>query len=1679
MKKYLLFLSVFLLSLTHLWGQNNQSGYPTVYHNWNDVPALRDYHVEFEAVDWTCYDNGEVKFRIVDSEGRPVTLEDSANLHLDTLLRISRKALGATQLDTNWSHTDVPGGYDYGAEWMSVHMDLGEFRVRMQCVFKPNDVITETFSVIVDTVLEIKNNYTFPSIFAVVNPSYTGIKEGNIPTLDCSPTGLIQVKIEGKTPYTVEVDSAGIPKGTYHFDGPMPGHTGTDSAYANYYKYYDFDHLGEGEWHFTLTDGCGSSPLPTGQTVTTIPIPSIDHIQIHAFSGDIHDNNVFKINAVFNTDFTCYIEQFAPYMEYCFSIPEYQGRSRLQTCDWQPLPTNGTNTVTLENTVTNFTYCDMLERDIVFKYRIRETQEFFNQFPGCHGLVDSIVFRLEKPTDFYPSNGEELDYTLYTTDPCLSSTIYKHKDHYQIRYNTFARNHVADNQEDTRYTYHFTYPLVWEYWDENNAGTLIKRDTIWNDFSTESSTLSLSDFQQISSYHNPQAGFERTVRRTLRELNAPMSSQCFLYDKTSVVKFDSIVSEANGPSWDVEVHDPSCYGKKRSITIFEKNSVDGMDNDSLTIELYYSPDNGFYNFTAVYHSATQTWTITPSHPDNLFPPVKEDAYGRKLILEDVNLPSGYYKFHIRRTTCGADRDVDAYVGGIDTVRLTEQPDFEVREGCNEEIVKFTKGVVSKVTTSIRTNGAHTNGNVVTVVRPLSTRFKVIDGPVGGYDYESNHVYKKNDSIRLSFPTTPGNPYKVLIYTLEHPCDFDFRDTIELYFEGKSLSFDYASALLCDRDDTVGTAYVKVSAGVPPYYFTLYSQEGPNGVVLGRDTVYHQDSIAVFKNKKFNADSYLHCEVEDFCGQKFQMSFPPYVTAELQMAWFDPNVSHTCEGDSVQIFALQIGMIFDYTWIDPEGNEFCNTSNPMIFIPRGCDTGTYRVLIHQEGCQSDFHSSVKLYPEPSPLVELEITSDSVVCPGDLVKIQFTPQVSDPDAQGANTAKISFKVAFEDLYGITYRTYNNLKPGEPIVDVFNPVTITKIYPVHIEETLGECTYDRADPGDTVRVFIRDDRIDPCKIFTRDAYVCSGTDTALYARCNEDGFFTIRWYNDYELTDLVQENTNMTSSKWARYSLPNLTDRQIRYVSVSKDGMCPSSNNSPNGVRVMENGKVDTLRCTDELLFYDEGGRDGDYAGVEGHESHTHMFICPGHSVSVHIDTINLSESSLLAFYSGSQPNPDSLIYVHNVGSEYPSVISSNCDTLLVYFSPGQVGGEGWRAIVKPSPGVAIGDVIPTVQERHFDVVCQSQVNTYDKQSIVDLGIATQQQLNEAVKNAGTYPFKKETISKVSHCDSIATLSLKVTPAPRRDFVAVTTNKTGYFWHDSLYKVAGMHVYQVEDANHCDSYEVLNLIVIEVSNPDQDFCESNDSLVLGITVRTNDSVVAVSSLIQNWAIGDVLCMDNLGRQFPIRVDSLSSHSEYTPIGVVFYLSNDNMSGKAVALNDACLSKKPEVQWATSTSVHSATAAGDYAVARDDMNGKANTYKIRNSSSGYDPNTSPAMTTAQIEKFKKTAPAAYACYFYDPMKEFGEGSTHQEWYMPSCGEWNIFYAFRATINETLQKLADMGYNASVTTSFGAKPDDAGYWTSTEVNNNCAVHINSKGQIHLGHKKERSDKHVRAVIEF
>lgn len=1690
MKKHLLFLSVFLFCWTVVSGQILGSG--TIEHKqWSEVPELSDYDVIFRAVDAECYNGGGVDFSIIRKDTRqPITPDEFANLHLSNF-RISHTGIS---VDTTEIHAEVE--YDPTQPWTHVQMEKGEFRVEMECVIDLGNNVR--YSVLKDTTLTINLNYTEPSIKAIGRRSQDGIELGRIASLECEPTGRLQVRIlGGKMPYDVVVS---YPDGTVYrtvrFEDYQ--HTGTDSMRADFMYYYTFDDMPVGEWNFDLTDNCGTHPLSTGQIVETMPLPQLDKIQIFASTGNIKDSNIVKINAVVNTNNEYYARYYASLfgslMEYRFYMPGYRQCGALKdtlSTPWTALPYTGNKTITLYDTISRANdYCDFFceanNRPMEIKFQFRAKKAF----PNCPGWDTTVTFYYLKPTNFTETYGYEVDEIFNDlSNPCSGSSVRKHTDNYEIYAVTYDKNHLTDWNDNPDYTYHFTYPVVWEYLDMATGGTVIKRDTITSNFREQHSVLSYADFVAMGLAPETFQDFQRD-RVTVRLLDA---HGCVLYiEENKTYTFATIPpSVGSGPDWTYDRTMPECCEETRSIKIYEVNGSNVMNYDGLTITLHTTPDQNLYTFKAIYHATTMTWEITDKKVGN-FATIMGSPDGRSLTFSDACLPSGNYLFEITNAPCVGTKNLDVWLRGIVTSGTSREPRYEIREECNAKYIKFVDGEIAQFNTYI-SDDDNTNSNVIVQTRPLPTLFQVVGGPLGGYDPSDHTVYHLNDSLRISFPTTPGNPYRIRIFPDKgnyNLCE-NYADTFDVYFEGRNLTFDFANALLCSAESDTGTAYVKAKYGIPPYTYTLYSQadkQGDSWQIVTESA----DDVAVFESKPMSTSSFLSCEVVDACGQSFYLNFPPRVLADLQVTWFNPTVKHTCEGDAVTIFALQMGMVFNYEWKDPDGNVFSNGPDATVMIPRGSTPGEYTVIISQTGCQNNLYDTVEITPEKSPAVSLSQSPGGEVCPGETVYIHFTPEASVDDY----SALISFDVVYEDLYGITKRSYSG-HHHEDIVDSIVANTFTKIYPVHIEETIGECQYNHADPGDTSYVRIRPDRVDPCKIWTQDALICQGGDTALFASSTELAPYTIRWYTDFELTNMVQENTITSNNDVARYALPHLMSEEIRYVGVYKDGKCPTSNVAPNGVINMVQGGRNEVQCSDEFLFYDEGGRDGDYPPGESRGSViTHLFIGEsGHPLMMHFNKLDISPTSHIIIFSGSRPIPDSTICTISQEDSALSirgqgeVITTHCDTMLVYFVPGEIGGAGWEAVVMPTPGIAIGDVILPAVEMHQDWVCQSQLNQYEKPDITDLDVVDQETLNEAVKKYGTYQFMK-TLDASTGCDSTVLLTLHVEAAAYKEITVVTTNKTGYNWHDengqdSIYYEAGTHVINIPDEKGCDHLDVLNLIVVKIDNPDVDFC-AGDSVTAYFTVEVDDAAAKPknSLLEQRHAVGDVYYWNPRYNRYEImRPDSFLLTTGMYPVGVVCYMDNDNVHGKVISLVDACVDK-PWAAQSYATTVVSLTKAADgsdYDTPRRDKEGMKNTIAIRNSTGWVEDD---GITTDNVTRFKERAPAAYYCYFYDPFSR-ESASTPYGWYLPAAGEFAYCYANRVTINETLKKLSER-FGAEIlhggSNEQGGSVDD-GYWTSTGgTDNNKAIHINCKGQVHLGHFKYRTYngvKHTRAMFAF
>lgn len=1624
-RKGLLFCSLVLLA-GWSFAQDGEQG---VLH-WSDVPALSQYAVAFHALDARCYSSGVIEFAVVGQNGQPINQSVLQSLSLSDF-RISYRG---TVIDTTTHYSEI----DYHGGWASVSdLKAGSYAIGFECVYTyPNGMEV----LVVDSAyLDIQDLFSVPTIgVSTASFASTGVV-GNLPTLDCANTGRVELHINGgQQPYHVAV---------------FPHHNLTDTLRDTvmyhvdmndpYRNFYAFTNMPAGDWDFYLTDSCGYGLAPIGQVVEVVSVPKLEYVDLYASSGQTSDFNVVRILAQMTPDDAYYLSMFAPYMKYRFIVPGLQEEAYT---DWNAFPYVGDNPVLLIDSVERAErYCDLWDRDIILQTRLEDNGI-------CPAYTVSDTFRYQKPAQnrFVPDNGFVVD-SVSAQSGCAGSTKYGHVDDYTIRYYENYPNQVTEEQDHAIRRYHFTYPIVWRYRDPSN--TLIKTDTIWSDISKRS-MLSFSDM----------LAFDPTLTRPFAtpmpiSIELVDANGCQLYTGTRNVRFENRIQNSNGPRWSSSKKDPECCSELRSIKIFEEFSIsDILDYDGLTISLVSSPNDNFYNFTAVFDAHLRVWTVSRDRIDN-WASVEGASSGTSLVFSDYCLPSGTYTFNVSNAPCLGTATVKAYLKGLVKAEIVEEPHYEIVKECSSQYIKCTAGKVAKVTTSRPQN----NNNVITrdtVILP--TRFKIINGPLGGFDASDIEEHSIGDSVRISVPADSLHPYVIEIYpktnNVEICGDFSHLDT--LYFKDTPLQFDFSLALMCDATSDTGTAYVMGVDGHPSYTYKLYDHPNLEGSLLGTVTNGVGD-VAVFDSVPMNLNTEFSCQVSDACGTSFIFNFRPQTLADLQKIWFEGGLKtiSTCEGSIIRAYALRIGNILKYRWYR-DGVFFSESSEPEIFIPRDADTATYRVEIFQTGCQDMVADSVTIYPLKSPLLHISPIAD--ICPGEEVEVTFVPEAIIGDT-------VLFKVAFVNQEGMEIREYIGIN-GVPVTDTYTTHSAAKIYPVNIQDM--RCGYIYADPGDTVFINISNHLIDPCSVLTWYDTVCYLNDAHLVAGCTAAGEgdpITLRWYSDFAMTDLIQEKVLADDRDTSVLTLPELTEWAIRFVSVEMENWCPSNNLIYNNSVDLTANAETHMNCTDAYMFYDDGGAEGMYNAGETAGTVSHLFVCdePGHPVCIHFNNLELSNTSHLLIFSGHAPLADSLILELNSGSVIPDVVASNSSEMLVYFIPGQETEAGWSAIVKPAPGIAIADIYRHSYRLYRDTVCQSQTKLYtDPHHFAANDPDLMDDLNKAVKKSRYYLFER-TYQDVHGCDSTEALSLWVIPPPFTKTDVVTLSLyTPYHWNGEDYYVTGQYTKYWQPDGECDSADILNLIVLEVDTSTNEICIGNET-DMGVFVTTPP----VDYIFARPAVGDVLCTDG----DILHPDSFLNSGK-TAMGVVFYIDPSDpthMTGRAVALYDAHVGN---LAWAGDRvfkNVHSQQTYPnmDHHGAMAEMDGWGNTLQIQ-----------ATALAAEGGDFKENAPAAYYCWYYDHVIK-GTGSVNKSWYLPALGELNILYANRFIVNKTLQLLADHGMAAlMLDDNPSGNYSDTKYWSSTESADDAAYCLSAKGQLNKNNGKTLNTKnyrYVRAVRTF
>ena len=1089
------------------------------------------------------------------------------------------------------------------------------------------------------------------------------------------------------------------------------------------------------------------------------------------------------------------------------------------------------------------------------------------------------------------------------------------------------------------------------------------------------------------------------------------------------------------PDWTLTTGNAKCITNSRSITLTGTNykGAPSADIDGTIIRLVSSPYNNRYNFEAVYSTTAKKWTFTtpPLAVASLTNSNPTTNVPINAIFSSVGLPNGTYEFVIITPCSTYTKTVNAQFSEMVSYDLVETPEYTIDDECVLSYVTYTNGQFEKHFYQTATVPDQDFVLVPELTEDAPTYFQIISGPLGGYD---GAVHVLGEPIRISMPGTfVVNVRSTQTYAANPAsnCYVNYFDTI--VYDRNTVEFDYAVALLCEPGSTHGNVFVGGANGIEPYTYTLYRNADKQGPVLGTNTT------GIFENIEMSPTEDMSCLVQDQCGAYFHINLRPKTWSELQRVWFDGGmtVTSSCEGGTICVNAISIGSILHYNWIGPNG--FSSTeAHSCVTIPRGGEEGWYKVHIVNSGCGDDFYDSIYLHIERSPWVE--IASDTTLCPGSPIEIKMVPKSPN------TTDNVTFTMVIENIHEKITHNFS-LAPGDTARYTITPLTNTKVYALNIND--GTCNY--ADADDTMHVNIY--HLHPYTVTTHHDTICYGTTANLSALSSLDPPYALRWYRDYNHTDLVREDSLFTADALSSMTLPDLTNDTIFYIVVENEEYCPTTYGKPTHTLNMTDGETE-LSLGHTYRFYDSGGPSANY-GTNEHFTHT-FSSTDGKPVTIKFESFSFNNNAHLFIFTGQDVTPDSLLYDLTAGKANPGTIVSHGDALTCYFVSSTSRAAGWNAIVEHEPAKVIAKVYPKNEITYYDTVCQSRTHTYADPYHIAPAVTSMESLNNVVRKHGTYIFSNVlTDSDLHGCDSTVNFLMTVNIPPRHDTTVIITNfQNGYPWHDSLYTQSGAHTHYIALEDGCDSLDILYIVVLNIDTSDNGICPG-DSTDLTISVTRREIQVTNDVIPRTPRVGDVLCTDG----YTLHPDSFLLSGK-TAMGVVVSVDLETGYGRAIALSNAYTTT---LRWAYNkhAATHSMIPATTFDQAMEDMNGAGNTDEI--------------LRTAKVAGGASTntatnAPAAHYCKLYNH-NTYKVGTDSLGWYLPSAGEMQIIYCNRVALNNTLNKLNELdSRNTSLTAGH--------YWTSTEYNNNASWYFHSGGYLQYNGTKT-SGYNVRAMIQF
>ncbi|MBO2526113.1 MAG: hypothetical protein CW341_10545, partial [Bacteroidetes bacterium] len=1239
------------------------------------------WHVKMEKHDATCVGGGGVTFTLYDDNNNPIELtteEIEGVLYAvptDPSISLSRiRFYYKEEFDTIKRYSPNPdfsipnaGKYIVGVSAQCVREGSGSEAL----------MALDTFF----TQVNILNLYNSPIVEFLNHTATNSTDLGYRPSNPCAPTGRIQMNISGGSfPYYIKIYNLDT-QDTVRFDTIRePQYNGQDITRYDYEDYYTFDSLPAGNYRFFFTDGCGYTKNAPDFTfeIKEIQIPEMTYIH---FSKGSTEYNIFRF---YSMQFSAGDIKDYLYDDYEDILQYRVIYGSLYTSEWKAFP------------VQNLHWND---EDLFFNYNDYTTwSDYLNDTANITRLCDldgqSVTFQLRTKNcgdetiksfstgAFHPHiyvwnpiNQEILDYNGVYYDSCGYHIPHVHNSITSIYGETGSDWHSL-NDNYSYYNYSIPYGISsWSFTDVE-SGQIIKSGTTdqMNNYSWEISRSELENFYgEIA---------DTVFWKRLRFDVVDGQGCSYSSGETLVELIDKTQSHDNNFSMsdnhDYKNHsDPvQCCSSQNYVRVYEY--VEDYSNvicnpiprryqqlrDGAKYKLVESPRNNKYNFTATYNFDSDSWDIvkdTYSNNAEIVPYLSEDNnhYYWGLELRDYCLPQGKYSF-VYYNGCNDSTTINTYIWGTEEKITFEQPVIEVEQSCGKLAFKVTDGYVK-----LQRVGTDT-GNPLQPERiededVSDTRFRIVSGPVGGYD---DAFFTHNETVYLS----KIGDYTLRMYSpnYRYYCNEEkYYDTIITY-SGGSISFESTMAYVCDADSTVGFFFCDVKQGTAPFTYTLYdSEENGNAVIEQVNSENKSHGFTFIPG--VHVGEVLSMGVMDACNNTF--TFPVEVKDFISsdFAWFDGKyeTKELCEGTMIDVYVSTTNDYFTYHWTGPNGFDTI-TPRAQIIIARGSEPGYYTVELGNTGCSRTLKDTVTLNVQQAPKVRMEY-SESNICPGKTVTLMFTPE------QGVGTITYTIGRSVNSID--TFYTFST-ELHETTTIQYTAISDAIFWINDVTDEL--CNY--TIPEDTVVISLRN-AATACDVTVSSPQVCFDATAELTASSSTMVKpYTIRWYdNPYQQnvlkTDVIEEGMSDAS-----FTTGKLQADSTLYVTIQDATHCETYTGTVNQWMNMDNGTT-PLTCGQSIRLFDDGGSNGNYLSGKYYK---HTFTSTdGNLITLSFNSFNTQlNGDVMRVYTGAEVLQDSLLALIS-GSNLPESLTSNGTSMtIVFVSNSATEAEGWDALVSCS-------------------------------------------------------------------------------------------------------------------------------------------------------------------------------------------------------------------------------------------------------------------------------------------------------------------------------------------------------------------------------------------------------------